>query len=110
VRDASQDYTFVANDNGRNASAALNGTNAGAYLYNAFEQRAQKAVGIATTQFAFDRSGHLVAEANAGGAARKEYLWLDDVPVGLVDDTGASPVLYFIHTDQLGAHGETPNS
>jgi RHS repeat-associated protein len=27
---------------------------------------------------------------------------LDDVPVAMVDSTGASPVLYFIHTDQLG--------
>src|SRR5690349_12861067 len=30
VRDASHTYTFAANDNGRNASAALNGTTAGA--------------------------------------------------------------------------------
>jgi len=51
-----------------------------------------------------------LAEANAGGAARKEYLWLDDVPVGLIDDTGASPVLYFIHTDQLGAPQKITNA
>ena len=38
----SQRYTFAANNNGRNASAALNGTTAGAYLYNAFVQRVQK--------------------------------------------------------------------
>ena len=41
-------------------------------------------------------------EANASGAAQKEYIWLDDMPVAVVDDTGSSPVLYFIHTDQLG--------
>ena len=102
VRDASHTYTFAANDNGRNASAALNGTTAGAYLYNAFEQRVQKTVGSAVTQFVFDRFGHLLAEANGSGAAQKEYIWLDDVPVAVVDDSGAAPVLYFIHTDQLG--------
>ncbi len=46
VRDSSDTYTFAANNNGRNASAALNGTTAGAYLYNAFEQRVQGAVRV----------------------------------------------------------------
>ncbi|HEY0105571.1 MAG TPA: RHS repeat-associated core domain-containing protein, partial [Rhizomicrobium sp.] len=31
----------------------------------------------------------------------REYIWLDDMPVGLVDDTGAGPVLYYIHADHL---------
>ncbi len=103
VRDSADTYTFAANNNGRNASAALNGTTAGAYLYNAFEQRVQKTVGSAVTQFVFDRFGHLLAEANGSGAAQKEYIWLDDMPVAPVDDTGAAPVLYYIHTDQLGS-------
>lgn len=102
VRDASNTYTFAANDNGRNASASLNGSTAGTYLYNAFEQRVQKTVGSTTTQFVFDRFGHLLEEADGSGTVQKEYIWLDDLPVAVVDDTGASPVLYFIHTDQLG--------
>ncbi len=102
VRDSADTYTFAANDNGRNASAALNGTTAGAYLYNAFEQRVQKTVGSAVTQFVVNRFGHLLAAANGSGAAQKEYIWLDDVPVAMVNDTAAAPVLYFIHTDQLG--------
>ncbi len=28
---------------------------------------------------------------------------MDDLPVAMVDDTGASPVVYYIHTDQLGS-------
>ena len=42
VRDGSHTYTFAANDNGRNASASLNSSTVGSYLYNAFEQRVQK--------------------------------------------------------------------
>ena len=57
---------------------------------------------LATTQFVFDRFGHLLEEASASGVAQKEYIWLDDLPVAMVDDSGSSPVLYFIHTDQLG--------
>jgi hypothetical protein len=37
------------------------------------------------------------------GAVQKEYIWLDDLPVAMIDSTGASLSLYFIHTDQLGA-------
>ena len=55
VRDPSHTYTFAANDNGRNASAALNGSTSGAYLYNAFEERVQKTAGGTVTQFVFDR-------------------------------------------------------
>jgi RHS repeat-associated protein len=102
VRDPSHTYTFTANDNGRNASAALNATTVGSYLYNAFEQRVQKVASSTTTQQVYDRFGHLLTEANASGVVQKEYIWLDDLPVAMVDDTGASPVLYFIHTDQLG--------
>jgi len=32
----------------------------------------------------------------------REYIWLDNRPVAMVDDTGASPVVYYVHTDQLG--------
>ena len=110
VRDASHDYTFVANDNGRNASVALNGSTTGAYRYNAFEQRVQKIVGATTTQFVFDRFGHLLAEANATGVTQKEHLWLDGMPVGLVIVTGGSPTIYFIQTDQLGAPQKITNA
>lgn len=75
---------------------------AGTYLYNAFRQRVQKVVGATTTQFVYDQAGHLIEETDGSGTAQKEYIWLDDMPVAMVDDTGASPVLYYIHTDQLG--------
>jgi uncharacterized protein RhaS with RHS repeats len=74
----------------------------GSYLFNAFNQRVQKAVGGSTTQFIYDETGHPVEEANASGVVQKEYIWLEDMPVAVVDDTGSSPVLYFIHTDQIG--------
>lgn len=94
--------TFAANDNGRNASTSLNSAAVGSYLYNGFEQRAQKTAGAATTQFVYDESGHLLEEADGSGTVQKEYIWLDDMPVAMVDSTGASPVLYYIHTDQIG--------
>jgi RHS repeat-associated protein len=102
VRNPSNDYAFTYNDNGRSITAKLNGSTVGSYTYNAFEQRVQKVAGGVTTQFVFDRFGHLLEEANSSGVVQKEYIWLDDLPMAMVDDTGAPPVLYFIHTDQLG--------
>src|ERR1700679_1096500 len=64
---------------GRNASAALNATTVGSYLYNAFEKRVQKTASGVTTQQIFDRFGHLLEDANASGVAQTEYIWLDDV-------------------------------
>jgi RHS repeat-associated protein len=32
----------------------------------------------------------------------RDYIWFDNVPVAMVDDTGSSLVVYYIHTDQLG--------
>ena len=31
----------------------------------------------------------------------REYIWMDDKPVAMVDDTGTSPAIYYIHTDQV---------
>jgi RHS repeat-associated protein len=102
VRDGSNDYTFNYNDNGRISSASLNGGQVGTYVYNGLEQRVAKTAGGATTHYLFDRFGHMLAEYDASGTVEKEYIWLDDLPVAVVDSTGSSPVTYYIHTDHLG--------
>ena len=102
ARDGSHAYTFTVNGNGRNAGASLNGAVVGTYLYNAFGQRVQKVAGGITTQLVFDSLGHLLAEADGSGAVLRDYIWFDNVPVAMVDDTGSSPAIYYIHTDQLG--------
>lgn len=104
VRDPSNTYAFTTNSDGRLVSASLNGTTVAGYVYNWAEQRVSKTAGGATTDFVFDRAGHLLAEADgATGAVQREYVWLDDLPVAVLDETGVSPVLYFVRTDQLGA-------
>jgi RHS repeat-associated protein len=102
TRDPSHAYVYNYNNVGRLSSATLNGSTAGTYLVNGAEQRVAKTTGSSTTHFIFDRLGHLLAEANGTGVTQREYIWLDDLPVAVVDDTGASPVIYFIHTDHLG--------
>lgn len=70
--------------------------------YIGFDQRVVKAAAT-TTDFIYDRTGHMIEEADAStGLAIRECIWMDDTPVAMVDDTDSSPVVYDIHTDHLG--------
>ena len=96
-------FTFTYNHNGRMASVADAGGTVATYLYNAREHRVTKTVGPATTHFVYDQAGHLLAESDgATGDVLKEYIWLGDTPVALIDHTGSSRETYFVHADHLG--------
>jgi RHS repeat-associated protein len=101
TRDPSNDYAYTFNNAGRLAEAKLNGSAVGDYVYNALEQRVAKTAGGNTQQFVYDRAGHLIEEADGSGNAVREYIWLGDTPVAMVDHSGATPVLYYIHSDHL---------
>ncbi|MBI5506121.1 MAG: RHS domain-containing protein [Deltaproteobacteria bacterium] len=84
------------------------------YWYDALEHRVHEiredrvGQGIDTAEFSYvyDLSGHLLAEYATDGLAPqvlREYIWLDDTPVAMIDHTGpGDPQLLAIHTDHLG--------
>lgn len=101
-RNQTSDYIFSFNGSGRMASAYLGQSELATYTYNGFEQRAIKAA-ITTTDFLYDEAGHMIAEANdATGLMTREYIWMDNLPVAVVDWSSGSPVVYDIHADHLG--------
>ena len=62
------------------------------YVLNALGQRVIKTiVGAETTVFHYDVSGHLIGESDAAGNPRREYIWLDDVPVAVVSVAASQP-------------------
>lgn len=74
------------------------------YRYNLFGQRiakvtAQAGSQAALTTYFFHDGSQLVAEADAAGAVQRQYFWINDKPVALLE-TGR--VLY-IHTDHRNA-------
>jgi RHS repeat-associated protein len=96
-----QSYTY--NNRGRIAAATIGGSPAASYSYDALERLTFRTVqtvgGPVTTQFAYDITGQVLAEA---ASTVNEYIWLDDMPVAiLANAVGASPQLYFLHTDHL---------
>ncbi|GAB3254655.1 RHS repeat domain-containing protein [Chitinimonas naiadis] len=52
-----------------------------------------------TTLYHYDAAGHLVAETDNEGHTRKEYIYLADTPVAVID---ADQSVRYIHSDHLG--------
>ena len=81
-------------------------TNGGVYGYDAMNRRASRTVtspASATTLYVHDISNHIIAETNTAGQTLREYIWLNDLPVAVVDNVNtASPALYYVHSDHLG--------
>jgi YD repeat-containing protein len=54
------------------------------YQVNALGQRVRKTNSLGDSVFHYDSRGHLIAETGAGGALRRELIYLGDIPVGVV--------------------------
>lgn len=77
------------------------GGSATTYLYNGLGQRVAKgaAGGSAEEIYAYDDQGRLVGVYDGSGAPISETIYLDDLPVGLMDSAGS---LHHVYSDQLG--------
>ncbi|QNM96747.1 RHS repeat-associated core domain-containing protein [Chitinimonas koreensis] len=69
------------------------------YTVNAFGERVIKTYQGQTTLYHYDQWGRLLAETDAQGATRREYVYLDTLPVGVID---FGTEIRYIHTDHLG--------
>ncbi len=57
--------------------------------------------GVATTR-SYDTQGRLLAEHNAAtGAMQREYVWIEDKLVGIVDDSTGAPTIEAVTTSQI---------
>jgi RHS repeat-associated protein len=98
--------------NGRNSLslAQLNGSTVGTYSYNALGQRIGK-VTTTAERYGYNENGQLLAEY---GATNRDYLWMDDVPVAVVDNTINGSVttstINYITADQLNTPRAVTNS
>ena len=97
------DLTHTYDDEGRLIETHDGaGTLIARYAYDAYGQRVLKETPSAAVHFIYDLFGRLIAEHNAHtGAVLREYAFLGLMPVAMVDHAGASPAIYYIHTDQV---------
>jgi RHS repeat-associated protein len=98
-------YSYTYNARKRVIDVNVSGVDAGSYGYDFKGQRVWRtstATPNPQTHYIFDEAGHLLAEHNgATGAVLREYVWLDDMPVAMIDSTGSSAAIYYIHTGQI---------
>lgn len=94
---------FSYNAAGRLSGITLPGPSTLTFAYNALGERVSKANPTTTTHFHYDLRGHLIAETTTSGDVIREYLWLGDIPVGLIATrtSGTEPELFAVHTDHL---------
>jgi YD repeat-containing protein len=79
--DAVNRYAYDSRGRLIQASTAQGATG---YQVNALGQRVRKANSQADTVFHYDTRGRLIAESDSGGALKREYLYLNDLPVAVI--------------------------
>jgi RHS repeat-associated protein len=103
-------YGFAYNGRNRLSLAQLNGSTVGTYTYNALGQRIGK-VTTAAERYGYNENGQLLAEY---GATNRDYLWMDDVPVAVVDNTingsVTTSIVNYVIADQLNTPRAVTNS
>ena len=78
-------YGFSYNGRHRLTSAQANQQTVATYTYNAWGQRIGKVMGGSTERYAYDQTNHLIGEY--GNATHRDYIWVDDLPVAVIDNT-----------------------
>lgn len=98
-------FNYIYNARKRLAEITQDGLERADYGYDFRDQRVwRKIVGVTSTtiHYIFDEQGHLLAEHDGStGVVLREYVWIDDTPIAVIDSTSGSPVTYYIHAGQL---------
>ncbi|MES2670258.1 MAG: RHS repeat-associated core domain-containing protein [Pseudomonadota bacterium] len=93
--------TFTYNAANRMDSATSGGTTA-TYRYNAMGQRVRKTVSSTDRYSVHDEAGRWIGDYDHSGNAIQQVVWLGDLPVSLLVDSGWGQKSYYIEADALG--------
>ncbi|WP_425608313.1 RHS repeat domain-containing protein [Thermomonas flagellata] len=72
------------------------------YQYNAKGEQTRSYRGAENAYFVYDEAGHLLGEYDSNGSPTQQILWFGDLPVGVLQGSGASQQLHYIEPDHLG--------
>lgn len=94
-------YGYGYNDRNRMTVVQRNGQTVASYVYNAFEQRVGKTTTFpksVSQRFIYDENNQIAGEY---GTASRSYIWLDNLPVALVDTSAGVGSVDYVHADGL---------
>lgn len=89
---------------GNLASSELGAIQRGKYSYDYKSRLVKRENGVFNTQTLsiYDLFDNLIAEYDAAGLPLREYVWLEDRPLAVVDNvSSATPTILQVHTDHL---------
>jgi len=101
--DGANTYTYDTRGRMLQAVSSLGTTT---YQVNALGQRIRKTNSLGDRVFQYDFQGYLIAESTAAGATLREYIWLGDLPVAIVEGNDR----FYIHADHLNTPRLVANS
>lgn len=98
------DYTYNARK--RLKLVKLDGADRAQYAYDFRGLRVSRTVlGVTPTRFShyvYDLAGHLLAEHDgATGTVIREFVWLEDSLLAVIDSSTGAAATYFVHTGQI---------
>lgn len=103
----STQYNYTISAAGRISEVKVGTQLRATYLYdhkNRLKSSVRQNVSNAgTTRYIHDHADRIIAELDAAGNTLREYIWLDDMPVAVLDGTvnQANPSLFWVHADHL---------
>jgi len=95
LKDASHEYIYDKK------ARLVSVDNNVSYAYNHENTRVSKTVNAETTHFIYD-GAKLIGEYNSDGSVKNEYIYLDNIPVGVIPRGYPQDGIKYIHTDHLG--------
>nr|WP_323848015.1 RHS repeat-associated core domain-containing protein [Nitrogeniibacter mangrovi] len=105
VSEAGKSFAYGADGRMRSTTS---GAGTVTYRYDGQGRRVEKAgpaglVPNGAERFMYDEANHLIGEYQADGTPTREYVWLGDLPVAVIDtNTDGTTTAYAIETDHLG--------
>jgi len=92
---------WIYNDAGRMSEYLEDGETVATYVVNALGQRVIKSVEGTSTVFHYDESGTLIGETHYDGTAKRDYLWLNGLPLAQIDVQEGLDKIRYLHSDHL---------
>lgn len=108
---AGQVYGFGYNGRGRLTVVQASSQTVGTYTYNVLGQRVLKVATLPqaiTQRYGYDENNQLIGEYTS--TAKRDTVWMSDIPVAVVDVNGTTSTVSYIHADNLGTPRAVTNS
>jgi RHS repeat-associated protein len=99
--DQNGNRTFHYDSAGHLVEIKEGGVTIATYAYDHHNQRVSKTTATGTVHYHYDASGRLWAETDGQGNPIRDYIWMGDMPVAMVDYLDVTERVTYLHADHL---------